>query len=149
MGGNHWSSLEKVKEMMSTYEGFDRARNQHRYSLEERPVIRVARRNFQQPRHTMNYYQQQPHRYYQSQPNYQNNYQKNSNGQWAPTSAKRNWWRRRWVEYGLLGRVGLQINYCTMMNFYKITTQEYKRNYVLSDILAKGCRSAERQIRRI
>ena len=64
---------------MSTYEGFDRARNRHRYSLEEQPVMRGgARRNFQQPRHTMNYHQQQPfyrgtrfqqpNRYYQSQP---------------------------------------------------------------------------------
>jgi len=104
MGGNHRSSLEKVKEMMSTYDGFDRARNRHRYSLEERPVMRGgARRNFQQPRHTMNYYQQQPfyrgtrfqqpNRYYQSQPNYQNNYQ-NFNGQRAPTSAQRNYQSR-------------------------------------------------------
>jgi len=38
---------------MSTYDDFDRARNRHRYSLEEQPVMRGgAPRNFQQPRQT-------------------------------------------------------------------------------------------------
>jgi hypothetical protein len=66
---------------MSTYDDFVGARNRHRYSLEERPVMRgEAPRNFQQPRHTT---------------------RDNNTGQ----------------QHG--------------------TTQENKRNYVLSDILAK------------
>ena len=98
IGGNHRSSLDKVKEMMSVYDGFVCARNRNRYSSEQRSIVRGgARRNYQQPRRNFNYYQQP---FYQGRPqqqgqNYQNfqnqnaNYQ-NYNGQRAPTGAQRN-----------------------------------------------------------
>ena len=94
IGGNHRSSLEKVKEMMSIYDGFDRARNRNRYSFEQRSTVRGGtRRTYQQPRNNnMSNYQQQPfyRGRFQNQNQNQNYYYQNHNGQRNPTSAQRN-----------------------------------------------------------
>ena len=89
IGGNHRSSLEKVKEMISIYDVFDRARNRNRYSLEQRSTVRG--RSYQQQSRSNNNmnYQQQP--FYRGRFQQQNqNYYQNYNGQRAPTSAQRN-----------------------------------------------------------